>query len=88
LTGSAKAGWAGVDLASSMWLSEKVPPVTRPACAPLPQSSSMFRGDNEELLDHLLFACHEHKSKPMMEGFGRALTPYFAEDQGPVPCGR
>jgi hypothetical protein len=52
------------------------------------KSSSMFRGDNEELLDHLLFACHEHKSKPTMEGFGRALTPYFAEDQGPVPCGR
>ncbi|KAG1656023.1 hypothetical protein FOA52_005651 [Chlamydomonas sp. UWO 241] len=55
---------------------------------PAAAKSSMFRGDNEELLDHLIFACHEHKTKAPLDGFGRVLQPYFSEDPGPVPCGR
>mmetsp|Transcript_36319 Transcript_36319/g.78319 ORF Transcript_36319/g.78319 Transcript_36319/m.78319 type:complete len:197 (+) Transcript_36319:176-766(+) len=49
--------------------------------------TTIFRGDNEELLDNLIYACHEHKANKPLEGFGRELEPFFkpGEELGPLP---
>lgn len=49
--------------------------------------SAVFRGDHEDLLDHLVSACHEHKANKPMPGFGRELVPFFGpgEDVTPLP---
>lgn len=61
------------------------PPCQRriPAC---PAQTAIFRGDNEDLIDHLIFASHEHKLKMPLKGFGRELVPFFApgEDLAPL----
>ena len=66
-------------------------PVLTGRCPLLPHiqaQSAIFRGDNDILVDHLVFASHQHKNATAVEGvFGRALTPYFAEgeDLRPIP---
>ncbi|GAX73801.1 hypothetical protein CEUSTIGMA_g1252.t1 [Chlamydomonas eustigma] len=41
-------------------------------------TNEVFRGDNENLVDHLIFSCNEHKTRKPLEGiFGRELKPYF-----------
>eukprot|EP00798_Chlamydomonas_sp_ICE-L_P007233 gene7233-341_t len=51
---------------------------------------SVFRGDNDELVDQLIAACREHRASPAtpLPGFGRALKPYFADEECvPLPSG-
>lgn len=43
------------------------------------QAPVLFRGDHEDLVDHLLFSCHRHKLKAPGSGFGRPLVPYFSD---------
>jgi len=41
-------------------------------------TNEVFRGDNENLVDHLIFSCNEHKNRKPLEGiYGRELKPYF-----------
>ena len=50
-----------------------------------PSQSAVFRGDNEELLDHLLVACHGHKMNKPLESCGRDLVPFFAPGESLEP---
>lgn len=51
----------------------------------MPNKSAVFRGDNEELLDHLLVACHGHKMNKPLESCGRDLVPFFAPGESLEP---
>lgn len=51
----------------------------------MPLKSAVFRGDNEELLDHLLLACHGHKMNKPLESCGRDLVPFFAPGESLEP---
>jgi len=53
----------------------------------LDQNKAIFRGDNDILVDHLIFASNKKiLNEPNANIFGRALQPYFAdgEDFAPV----
>lgn len=48
--------------------------------------AQVFRGDHEDLVDHLIFASNEHKMRTQpMAGFGRELQPFFTPGEELAP---